>query len=574
VPLWLLALGLIGIASLPVAPAWAGGGPENVLLLVNSNSVTSKTIANHYIQLRKIPPTNVVYVDWRGGLEECQGAQFRAKILNPAIAAIRERRLANQIDYIVYSCDFPWRVHLKSLYKEDEKFSRAFQPIASTTGATYLWQYIRDQNPAVILPVVNWYVAKGDGENDTTCQRLGNVESRGFRSTYAWDRDGRRTTDPSQGQSYFLSTMLGVTTGRGNSVDEVLSYLRRSAAADATRPRGTIYFMKNNDIRSKTRHNCYDEVAGQLLRLGVSARVVPGKLPLGANDVLGIMTGTADFDLAKSSVTIQPGAICDHLTSLGGDLRVRAGQTPLTEFLRHGAAGASGTVIEPMALQVKFPLPSLFLHYARGCSLAESFYQSVAGPYQLLIVGDPLCQPWAIVPAATLPGISPGQEVQGVLTLRPTATTLPSRRVALMELYVDGRLVVRSPPDHPLQLDTAKLPDGYHEFRIVAVDGDPIENRGRLIVPVQVNNHGAKVELSITPQSNISATDKVRITARQPGASAIVIRHNRREVARLKGESGEVEVLAATFGRGPVALQAESEGQQPAISPPLRLDVQ
>ena len=46
--------------------AFAGGGPENVLLLVNSNSSGSKTIANHYIQLRNIPASNVVYIDWQG----------------------------------------------------------------------------------------------------------------------------------------------------------------------------------------------------------------------------------------------------------------------------------------------------------------------------------------------------------------------------------------------------------------------------------------------------------------------------------------------------------------------------
>ena len=62
-----------------------------------------------------------------------------------------------------------------------------------------------------------------------------------------------------------------------------------------------------------------------------------------------------------------------------------AGQTPLSEFLRFGAAGASGTVTEPYSPSpTKFPSPMIQVHYARGCTLAEAFYQSVSGPYQLL----------------------------------------------------------------------------------------------------------------------------------------------------------------------------------------------
>ena len=82
-----------------------------------------------------------------------------------------------------------------------------------------------------------------------------------------------------------------------------------------------------------------------------------------------------------------------------------ASQTPLSEFLRYGAAGASGTVTEPYAIAEKFPHPMLQVHYARGCTLAEAFYQSVCGPYQLLIVGDPLCRPWANIPKVTVAGL-------------------------------------------------------------------------------------------------------------------------------------------------------------------------
>ena len=477
--------------------ALAGGGPENVLLLVNANSVGSKTVANHYAALRNIPASNVVYIDWRGGLEECQGQFFWSMILKPAIQQIRDRHLEAQIDYLVFSSDFPWRVQLKPIFPDD-KFQQPFPAIASTTGATFLWHYLKEKNPAIVLPVVNWYLAPDEGENDSQCQKLGKVESRGFSSNYIWAQDGKRIQEPTKGQTYFLSTMLGVTQGRGNTIDEIIAYLKRSAAADATRPRGTIYFMKNNDIRSKTRDACYDGVAQELLRLGVAARVDQGKVPQGARDVLGIMTGAADWDFAGSRSTLLPGAVCDNLTSLGGVLQLRSGQTPLSEFLRHGAAGATGTVWEPMALQTKFALPSLFLHYARGCSLAEAYFQSVACPYQLLIVGDPLCQPWAVAPTVSIEGLKAGDEIKGQINVRPTATTASPHKIGNMELFVDGRLVARFPPNQGVTLDTTKLPDGDHELRFVAVDSGAIETRGRLIVPVRVNNRGASVELSVT----------------------------------------------------------------------------
>ena len=193
-----------------------------------------------------------------------------------------------------------------------------------------------------MMPQMNWYVPQTDDKNLFQCQTLGNVPSRGFRFRYFWDSKGERTQDPNQGQRYFLSTMLGVTSGRGNTVAEVISYLKRAATADGKRPRGTIYFMWNNDVRSTTRHACFEIVAAQINGLGVEARVVQGTLPTAAPDIMGLMTGTSDFDFAATRSVILPGAICEHLTSAGGMLASNGGQTPLTQFLKYGAAGASG----------------------------------------------------------------------------------------------------------------------------------------------------------------------------------------------------------------------------------------
>jgi uncharacterized protein (TIGR03790 family) len=570
-PAWIKALALLFAAAAP-SSCLAGGGPENVLLLVNSNSDASKTIANHYIELRKIPPSNVVYIDWKGSLGECQGKNFREQILLPAIDVLEKRKLTPQIDYLVYSSDFPWKIQLKSIYPNEE-FKAPFDPIASLTGASYLTPFVTNQNPAIVMPSVNWYVPAPIDPNIVACQKLENVPTRGFRARYLWDQNGKHTTSEKTGQRYLLSTALGITRGRGNTVEEVIAYLRRAKAADGTKPRGTMYFMWNKDVRSSARHKCFATVAAQVNRAGVRTAVQQGRLPNGAKDVIGLMAGIEKFDLTSAGIAIQPGAICEHLTSAGGVMAAGAHQTPLSEFLRHGAAGASGTVTEPRAIQAKFPLPSLQLHYARGCSLAESFYQSVSGPYQLLIVGDPLCQPWATFPGVTVTGIEKPDDVKGTLSLTPSGTPASGKLMGAYEIFVDGRLVVRTEPGKTVALDTTKLADGYHELRIVGIHGDAIETQGRAIVPIVVNNHGRTLQMDVSPRAGVSSLSKVKVRVSQSGAKVISVRQNSREVGRVNGESGEVEIAASVLGRGPTKLQAFSEGDAVAVSRPVQLQV-
>ncbi len=40
----------------------AGIGPENVFVVVNASSPNSLAVANKFIELRKIPPSNVIYL--------------------------------------------------------------------------------------------------------------------------------------------------------------------------------------------------------------------------------------------------------------------------------------------------------------------------------------------------------------------------------------------------------------------------------------------------------------------------------------------------------------------------------
>ena len=570
--------------SATATPAAAGGGPENVFLVVNPKSLDSLTIANYYIHLRQIPAGNVFYLPWDPKADQASIEDFRSKLLNPIIEAIHSRRLSAQIDYVIYSSDFPWEVLLESDFKKftnplpvsDESgkgdlqqpmpgrptLSKIITPVGSLNGLTYLWQSVLKGEADYLDLQSNRYTRLPDA-------RQKDMPTLGFRSAWQFGQHGELVG--SQGQSYLLSVVLGVTCGRGNTVDEILQYLKRSAAADGTHPRGTIYFVKNGDVRSEARHELFPEAVKELEELGVSAQIIKGTLPMNRKDVQGAVMGTSDFDWKASGSTILPGAICEHLTSRGGIMSKDADQTPLSEFLRNGAAGASGTVTEPYVIkqkdggflrgQPKFPLPEIQVHYARGCSLAEAFYQSVYAPYQLLIVGDPLCRPWANIPKVKVSGLKPNYIVKGTLSLSPAATTPSGRGIDHFELFVNGSRACLCKPRGTLTLDTALLPDGYHELRVVAVESGLIQSQGRAVLPVISDNHGRKIEVKVASKGVIRPDNPLIIEVNSPGSIGVSVLQNSRIVGRLAGEQGQIKIQAADLGSGPVRLQTVGLGQ-------------
>lgn len=583
-----------------LATAFAGGGPENLLLVVNPRSLSSLTIANHYVQLRQIPPGNLVFVPWDPSREQTDVNTFRNLVLLPVLKAIAQRHIDRQIDYVVYSSDFPWGIGLN---QDSEKFQAAMRQAAqknggneaaspqiqwpkqltltgSLTGLTYLWQPVLSGNSGYFDLRANRYMR--------TATVSPSEATIGFRASRQYGPRGEVVA--TGGRQYFLSTMLGVTAGRGNTVAEVLSYLRRSAGADGTKPPGTIYFVQNGDVRSKVRHFGFPAAARALNGLGVRAAILDGTVPLERNDVQGVMMGVAEFDWKASGSTILPGAICEHFTSYGGLMRKNAGQTPLSEFLRYGAAGASGTVDEPYSIAEKFPSPMLQVHYARGCTLAEAFYQSVHGPYQLLIVGDPLCRPWATIPKVTVAGVKPGDVVCGRLELKPnivlaktaSGTSSPAEAprdaVDHFELFIDGVRRTECKPGETLQFNTVDFADGYHELRVVAIGPPPIESQGRQIIPVRLANHDRKpITVRLTNPSP-RANKPIVLAVSSPDSVGVVVFCAGQAVGRVASQEGEVTIPANTTGTGPVRINAVGLGpggpQTNVLAEPLDFTVE
>ena len=281
-------------------------------------------------------------------------------------------------------------------------------------------------------------------------------------------------------------------------------------------PAGTIYFVQNGDIRSKVRQGGFPDAVKKLKALGVAAEILEGNVPEGKNDVQGAMLGVADFDWKASQSTILPGAICEHFTSFGGDMHAAAGQTPLSEWLRYGAAAASGTVTEPYAIPNKFPSPMMQVHYARGCTVAESFYQSVLCPYQLLIVGDPLCRPWANIPEITVAGVTADETVHDEIKVKPKARFAGGVEAEHFEMILDGLKIRECPPDGSLEVDTAMIADGAHELRVVAVSKGPVPARGEKIIPFTSANHDRTIQVTCEPEKVVSLKKSLIITAKSP----------------------------------------------------------
>src|SRR5215467_9051045 len=99
----LLALGIVNQVH-------GGGSGLNVVVVVNQSSSNSVELGNYYCEKRQVPPQNVLRTSWTGPNDSWLEADFEAVILNPLLSMISSRGLTNQIDYVVVSMDFPFRI--------------------------------------------------------------------------------------------------------------------------------------------------------------------------------------------------------------------------------------------------------------------------------------------------------------------------------------------------------------------------------------------------------------------------------------------------------------------------------
>lgn len=662
---WRLLAVFSAVAALSGQSAQAGLSSENVIVVVNGDSMVSRTVANHYIEARSIPSKNVIVLQEVPSGIKTDLDSFRDKILKPVLAEIDKRGISSFAQVIAYSADFPTAVNIAShCEKLTESNAKKYQlPTASITGLTYFYRHVLADDPAYLSFASNLY-SRGKFEryflnpfaNDKKTQfddavRLQEEQKyaesaaiwtklqeahptmpalalraaenfslddqpeqavtmiraalkagwwsatylrdtpalkkhldapeiqralpllddspiawqgpEAFSSSVGWTLTGSRVPIKDGGLPYLCSCSLAVVNPNGSSLSDAVRILLRASKADRTFPSGRFAFGTSGDVRSTTRFPNVTDAVVYLQENGFETEVFSSVMPKKPGAIVGLMVGTAQADLLSNQWIFVRGAISDNLTSLGGAFQTPS-QTKLTAFLSAGAAMSSGAVAEPYSLQFKFPTPMMYGYYARGLSIIECFYQSVASPYQLLIVGDPLTQPFAKAPDE-LVDVSLVDEGKRRLRLsrRSLGLKVPQSPTASIEISINDRAPQVTPAVPNIEINWPENTSGIYDIRVTLTGLDRTRPRITFLSEIDVEGKFPPPIATITKTrtqadgfgNDGSNATPLEVTLECHGADRIVLKHWGDSVAEIKTDVGVVKVDTNALGGGPLRFR-------------------
>ncbi len=664
----ILSLAVLGF----VEAVQAGMSSENVVVVVNGDSMVSRTVANYYIDARKIPTKNVVVLsDVPSGLH-VELEAFRDQILKPLLAEIDARGISPVARVIAYSAGFPTAVKISShCDKLTDPTAKKYQlPVASITGLTYFYRYVLADDPGYLSFASNLY-ARGkferhflnpfagekksefeaamkllkeekyaesaviwrklheghpntmpalalraaeayslDGQAEPAVEMIRAALKAGWRSSsyltetpalekhlddpliqkalpylddspiawqgpqafsssVGWTLTGSPVEIKDGGIPYLCACSLAVVHPNGSTLSDAVRILLRAGKGDRTFPRGRFAFSTTGDVRSKTRFPGVADTIVYLQENGFETEVFNAVVPFKEGAIVGLMLGTSTADVMGKPWILVRGSIAENLTSYGGAFDIGS-QTKLTAFLSAGAAMSSGAVAEPFSLQYKFPTPMLYGYYARGLSAIESFYQSVASPYQLLIVGDPLAQPFAKAPDELVEArfVTDGRRRMKI-SRRSLRLKVPKSRPASLELSIDDRMFQVVPLTGAVDVQTVDInwpegTSGIYDVRATLTGLDRTEPRVTFVSQVDVQGDHPAPTATVTKArqqadgfgNDGSNATAIEVSLQCPGADRIELHHLGQSVANVQGDEGTVTVETKALGGGPLRFRS------------------
>jgi uncharacterized protein (TIGR03790 family) len=338
--------------------------PENVLVVVNVNSATSRSIGEYYARRRSIPPDNVCSI--KAPIEETVTRdEYNHLIASGVGSCLKAKRLVEQVLYIVTTQGVPLRVkgamgmngdnasvdsELALLYGDLRGAPRDLRGPAPNP-------FFRQRDAEFRHPQFPIYLVTRLAAYDLPGVRAIIDRSLAARNKGKFVVDLRSKRDES-GDEWLRNAAILLPTARVvlEETDRVV-YGEKQVIAYAS--------WGSNDPNRKQRHLGFEWLPGAIATEYVSSNGRTfAKPPDGWN------IGT--WKDPKSYFAASP-------------------QSLTADFLADGATGASGHVNEPYLGYT--PRPDYVLPaYYTGRNLAESFYLGLpAVSWQNIIIGDPLC---------------------------------------------------------------------------------------------------------------------------------------------------------------------------------------
>lgn len=190
--------------------------------------------------------------------------------------------------------------------------------------------------------------------------------------------------------------MRPTMTIAAETLADAKALIDRGVAADATHPKGKAYLVITKDTARNTRAPQFQKVQ-ETLGYRIPSLILRQDGLKDARDVMFYFTGSKSVPYLNT-LSFLPGAVADHLTSHGGKL-TGSSQMNALEWLKAGATGSYGTVVEPCNFPQKFPQPEVMMHhYLAGNTLIEAYWKSVVWPGQGIFIGEPLSAPYQARP--------------------------------------------------------------------------------------------------------------------------------------------------------------------------------
>ncbi|MEX2607879.1 MAG: hypothetical protein WD708_11080 [Kiritimatiellia bacterium] len=517
--------------ALFLMPLWAQM-PSEALLVINGSSPHATEIANEYAALRGFPDERILVLTPPVSLFQTEGgssrwtvseAEARQHVLDPVLLRVEALSDASPT-VLILSPDWPTRVSVSG------------SPEVSITG--FLGS--RGHLPGGDLiktgrAVSPWFAPPPDTPQNS--KRL-----------------LRYPTPGNLPDDFFLpAAMLGVFYAPMDT-DKIIQQLKRAKSGDFQQPVGAIVFETKEDVRTKTRMPQYNAAKSRLDQRDIDTHLLTAADPL-PDRILGVMAGAASVNTRRYASRLVPGSFADHLTSFAATFD-NAHQTKITEWLDAGAAASIGTVTEPYSVWTKFPEAAFFERYLKGHTLLEALMQSLASPFQTLLLGDPLCTPWS----RELTDLQLKTAWEGA-ELRISASGVPLGGATHLHLFVDGTRVEGNGPSWTIPTDAENTGPELNLLLHARYLWAPPELgvvRKRIGTP-----HPEKLSLSASRKG-----DDIQITARSKEELVhweLYQGGRRLHSGGTKGKKHQIRLPVTHVGTGPITLRAKGVTRQGRI---------